>query len=100
MASSKKGGFQYIHRNDVHDNSMTSLHTPVSLVEYAIRREHFGEGMLAVTGEGSLTGGATQKYPHLQKQFLKDRKKLGSVRCFNVLVLLKFEFKFRFTCII
>lgn len=65
----------YVHRNDVHDNSMSALMTPVSLVEYAIRREHYGEGMLVVTNEGALTGGATQKYPHVQKQVLANRKK-------------------------
>ena len=68
---------KYIHRNDVHDNSMSSLMTPVSLVEYGLRREHYGEGMLAITPEGALTGGASQKYPHMQKLVLANRKKEG-----------------------
>lgn len=71
---------QYISHEAAHDNSMSTLHTPVSLVEYALRREAFGEGMLAVTKEGALTAGATQKYPHLQKKVLAMRKELGSFR--------------------
>jgi len=64
------GGTTYIHREDVHDNSMSSLHTPVSLIEYGLRREAFGEGMLAITDEGCLTAGAAQKYPARQREFL------------------------------
>ena len=63
----------FIHREDVHDSSMSSLHTPVSLIEYGLRREAFGEGMLAITDEGCLTSGAAQKYPARQRAFLDQR---------------------------
>ena len=62
---------KYIQRDFVHDNSMSSLLTPVSLTEYAIRREHFGEGMLGITDAGLLTAGAGQKYGHYQKNLLE-----------------------------
>jgi len=67
-------GSNYIHREEVHDTSMSSLVTPTSLIEAALRREAFGEGMLAITAEGCLTAGATQKYPSVQRQFLEERK--------------------------
>eukprot|EP00397_Hematodinium_sp_SG-2012_P024644 GEMP01025680.1.p1 GENE.GEMP01025680.1~~GEMP01025680.1.p1 ORF type:complete len:323 (+),score=51.24 GEMP01025680.1:104-970(+) len=59
-------------REFVHYYSMSSLHTPVSLTEYAIRREKFGEGCLGVRREGLLGDSAGQKYNHLQKAILED----------------------------
>ncbi|CAD7924649.1 unnamed protein product [Amoebophrya sp. A25] len=66
-------------REAVYDTSMSSLLTPPSLIEYGLRREAFGEGMLAITDEGVLTAGAAQKYPARQKAFLDYRKTLPPV---------------------
>mmetsp|Transcript_25717 Transcript_25717/g.64816 ORF Transcript_25717/g.64816 Transcript_25717/m.64816 type:complete len:361 (+) Transcript_25717:1206-2288(+) len=71
---------KYVHRDAVYDSSMSSLLTPVSLIEYGLRREAFGEGMLAITDEGVLTAGAAQKYPARQKAFLDYRKSLPSLQ--------------------
>lgn len=49
-------------RDKQYDNSASSLHTPLSLLEYALRRDAFGEGMLAVTAEGLMSSAADQKY--------------------------------------
>lgn len=74
------GGPQYIHREAAHDNSMSSLLTPVSLTEYGLRREAFGEGMLSITDEGLLTAGATQKYGRRQLELLQRRRSYPSVQ--------------------
>ncbi|CAD7929114.1 unnamed protein product [Amoebophrya sp. A120] len=71
---------QPVHRDAVYDTSMSSLLTPVSLIEYGLRREAFGEGMLAITDEGVLTAGAAQKYPARQKAFLEYRRSLPSLQ--------------------
>lgn len=59
-------------REFVHHYSMSSLHMPVSMTEYAIRREKFGEGKLCVRREGLLGDSAGQKYRHLQTQVVDE----------------------------
>lgn len=56
----------------VNEMSMSSLHPPTSLIEYAIRRELYGEGLLAVKKDALLTASVAGKYPHLQKAYLKQ----------------------------
>lgn len=59
-------------RDAVHFGSMSSLHMPTSMIEIQIRRDKFGEGVLAVTQEGLLGDSAGQKYSHLQKKVVAD----------------------------
>jgi len=59
-------------REFAHYYSMSSLHTPISLTEYAIRREKFGEGKLCVRREGLLGDSAGQKYRNLQQDLIDE----------------------------